>query len=407
MLVNLEGWKNLERKDFFKKFESRLMSFKKGLIRTNNDFTFLRSNNNYQLNSSIKFAENKFKKFDKIVVIGTGGSTLGAKAVLQIANKNRVLFIENIDSSELKSLIRRVTNLKFALIVISKSGETIEILSLLDILTNHFKKTLNFKKDILVITEKKESTLYDFANKKKISILELDPLIIGRFSVFSIAGLLPIHLSGINSQTIKKHADLSFVNNIKSDKLKYDNSIIKLASVLEEKKYVGHVLMFYVDSFEGLASWYKQLWTESIGKNKYGMHIITAKGAQDQHSQLQMWLDGPDNLIFTVIIPKKRKLEFRTSRKKDKILPIYLQNKRTIEILGIQGEATAKELNRAKRPVRIIYLEDDGINSAVTLMTTLMLEVALIAKILKINPFNQPAVESVKTRTKDLLKKNV
>ena len=90
MLVNLEGWKNLERKDFFKKFESRLMSFKKGLIRTNNDFTFLRSNNNYQLNSSIKFAENKFKKFDKIVVIGTGGSTLGAKAVLQIANKNRV-----------------------------------------------------------------------------------------------------------------------------------------------------------------------------------------------------------------------------------------------------------------------------------------------------------------------------
>jgi glucose-6-phosphate isomerase len=129
---------------------------------------------------------------------------------------------------------------------------------------------------------------------------------------------------------------------------------------------------------------------------------MTAVGPVDQHSQLQMWLDGPNNLVFTIVIPKKRKNDIRTSHVAN-ILPDYLQDKNIGEILNVMGEATAKELKKANRPVRVIYVDDDTINAAIHLMTMLLLEVALIGDIIGINPFNQPAVERIKDTTKFIL----
>ena len=129
---------------------------------------------------------------------------------------------------------------------------------------------------------------------------------------------------------------------------------------------------------------------------------MTAIVTVDQHSQLQMWLEGPNNLVFTIVIPKKRKNDIRTSNVAN-ILPDYLQDKNIGEILNVMGEATAKELKKANRPVRVIYVDDDTINSAIHLMTMLLLEVALIGDIIGINPFNQPAVERIKDTTKFIL----
>ena len=129
---------------------------------------------------------------------------------------------------------------------------------------------------------------------------------------------------------------------------------------------------------------------------------MTAVGPVDQHSQLQMWLDGPNNLVFTIVIPKKRKNDIRTSHVAN-ILPDYLQDKNIGEILNVMGEATATELKKSNRPVRVIYVDDDTITSAVDLMTMLLLEVALIGEISGINPFNQPAVERIKNTTKFIL----
>ena len=114
-----------------------------------------------------------------------------------------------------------------------------------------------------------------------------------------------------------------------------------------------------------------------------------------------MWLDGPNNLVFTIVIPKKRKSDIRTSD--TDILPDYLKNKNLGTILNVMGEATVTELKKANRPVRVIYVDDDSINSAVNLMTMLLLEVALIGEIIGINPFNQPAVERIKSTTKFIL----
>ena len=119
-----------------------------------------------------------------------------------------------------------------------------------------------------------------------------------------------------------------------------------------------------------------------------------------------MWLDGPNNLIFTIIMPKKRKSEF-VVKDNNNNLPKNFKNKKVGDILNIMAEATAIELCKAGRKVRIIYLEDDSLDSSIKLMATLMLEVSILCKTLKIDPFNQPEVEKVKFRTKKLLNKYV
>ena len=118
-----------------------------------------------------------------------------------------------------------------------------------------------------------------------------------------------------------------------------------------------------------------------------------------------MWLDGPDNIFYTIIIPKKRKVDFKLKNNIE-MIPHYLNNKSLGDVLNTMGVATFRELVKAGKPVRLIYLDDDGLYPAVKLMAFLMLEVSILADYLGINPFNQPAVESVKKLTKKLLMKN-
>ena len=151
--------------------------------------------------------------------------------------------------------------------------------------------------------------------------------------------------------------------------------------------------------------WYRQLWGESLGKKGKGLHFLPAIGSVDQHSQLQMWLDGPDNIFYTIIIPKKRKQDLKLNYS-NKLFPSYLKKKSLGNILFNMGIATYKELVKAKKPVRLIYLDDDSLYPAVKLMAFFMLEVPVIGKLLRINPFDQPAVEKVKVLTKKLLSKN-
>ncbi len=234
--------------------------------------------------------------------------------------------------------------------------------------------------------------------------MDHDETIGGRFSCFSLTSLLPLYLSGVNSIKLKKLADQSFRKNLEANNISSNASISLLASIIKERKYVGHIFLVYIDSFANIGQWYKQLWMESLGKNGAALHLISALGAIDQHSQLQMWLDGPKNLIFTIVIPKKRHKDIQI-KNKNKLLPDYLKGKKIGELLNIMAEATAFELKKSGIPVRIIYLENDRIESAVKLMTTLLLEVSLVGRLIGINPFNQPAVEKVKLRIKKILNK--
>ena len=402
MLVDSESWKGLVSKRLIEENKTKSNKIKKKILSESHSFTFLRKDNNDEIFNLVLEAQNKFKSYEKIFLIGTGGSSLGAKAFLSIINSNRISFLESLDPSRVISLLDKFKKKKLGVIIISKSGETLEVLCLLDIIINSFSANIKIHRDALIISDKKESKLNKIANFYNIKFIEHDPTIGGRYSCFSITGLVPLQLAGADSIAIKKKADISFMKNLTLDKYNNFEAINILAGITRDKLFTGHVFLVYMESFAALGQWYRQLWAESLGKHQLGLHLMTAVGPIDQHSQLQMWLDGPNNLVFTIVIPKKRKSDIRTSNTIN-ILPDYLQDQNIGEILNIMGEATVTELKKANRPVRVIYVDDDTINSAVDLMTTLLLEVAFVGEIIGINPFNQPAVEKIKNTTKFIL----
>ncbi len=294
---------------------------------------------------------------------------------------------------------------KILLIIISKSGETSEVISLYQVIINYFTNIFNFKKNIIIITEEKNSTLYKLCKEKKIKFIEHNSKIGGRFSCFSETGLIPVKLAGLNSNYIKTLSDNITKECLYNNQFSLAENISILYHFIKNSKYVGHTVLSYQDSLNPLVMWYRQLWGESLGKQGKGVHIIPATGSIDQHSQLQMWLDGPDDLFYTIIIPKKRKIDFKLTDN-TKFLPAYLNKKKLGDVLNTMAIATYKELVRVGKPVRVIYLDDDSLYPAIKLMSYFMLEVAFLGKYLGVNPFDQPAVEKVKLLTKKLLINN-
>ena len=403
MHINTKGWERIEAKNLLANNQIKLINKKKEVLKDNTILPFLKNKNNKEDFKVLSFVKSKFKNIDKILLIGTGGSSLGAKVFLEIIKDSQIYFLENLDPNSINFFLEKYKKKRLGLLVISKSGETIEIISLFEIIMNKLSKNINFNKNAVIVSDNKDSILKNIANKFNIFFVNHEKNIGGRYSCFSVTGLLPLNLAGYNASNAKKMADTFFNNILLNNKKENLNSTCILSSIIKKKKYTGHVFLCYLDNYYQLGQWYKQLWNESLGKEQLGLHLITAQGAIDQHSQLQMWMDGPKNLIFSVVLPKKRAKDLKVQDKR-KILPYYLKNKKAGEILNIMGEATVFELKKAGIPTRIIYVDDDGINEAINLMANLMLEVTFIAKLIGIDPFSQPSVEKVKFRTKELLK---
>ena len=406
MFFDIKSWNN---KISSKEFQNNKKEIRKLLDLRNNkklldEFNFL--------NQDIKLLKKKifdiskvFMGFEKILLLGTGGSSLGSKAILEAASNDKIIFIENIDPKYVLKKVKSVKEKKILLIIISKSGETSEVISLYQVIINYFTNIFNFKKNIIIITEEKNSTLYKLCKEKKIKFIEHNSKIGGRFSCFSETGLIPVKLAGLNSNYIKTLSDNITKECLYNNQFSLAENISILYHFIKNSKYVGHTVLSYQDSLNPLVMWYRQLWGESLGKQGKGVHIIPATGSIDQHSQLQMWLDGPDDLFYTIIIPKKRKIDFKLTDS-TKFLPAYLNKKKLGDVLNTMAIATYKELVRVGKPVRVIYLDDDSLYPAIKLMSYFMLEVAFLGKYLGVNPFDQPAVEKVKLLTKKLLINN-
>ena len=406
MFFDIKNWNNKVSSEEFqrdKKKVLKLFNFKnnKKLL---DEFSFLKQDSKI-LKKKILEANKEFSSFKKIVLIGTGGSSLGSKAILDAGLNEKVIFIENIDPQYVVKKINRIKEKRILFIIVSKSGETSEVISLYQVIINYFHSAFNLKNNIIVITEEKNSTLYKLCKQKKIKFIEHNSKIGGRFSCFSETGLIPASLAGLNSNYIKTLSNNTIKKCLYSNEYLLSENISLLFNFLKKNKYVAHTVITYQESLQSLIMWYRQLWAESLGKRGKGAHIITGIGAIDQHSQLQMWLDGPNNLFYTIILSKKRKIDFKLKDHK-KIIPSYLNKKNLGDILNTMGLATYKELVKAGRPVRLIYLDDDSLYPAIKLMSFFMLEVAFLGKYLGINPFDQPAVERVKLLTKKLLMKN-
>ena len=365
--------------------------------KTHNQFFYL-FNKNYKL--SIKISDlKKFKKFNTIVLIGLGGSTLGSEAIYEYLNKKakkRFYFLNDLDIAKIQKLKKKITIKKTLFLVISKSGNTIETLSnlfYLDILKKN-------SKNIIVITEKKDSILFNITKKFNLFFIEHKNYIGGRYSVLSDVGLVPAYFMGMNIFKLRKNIHKYISNN---QILK--ESSIKLANILIQKKIPNLVFLNYSKNLEKFLFWAQQLIAESLGKNNKGFFPIVSNVPKDHHSLLQLYLDGPRDKLFIVFsIDEKptKKLSVNRFLNKKKS---FINNKSLNQIKSAQKNALIETLKKNKISFKEFKLKKDDEETLGQLFSYFILETILIGKLTNINPFNQPAVEQVKIVTKKYLLK--
>ena len=369
-----------------KKFSNILNNIFINIDKSKNAFHSL--SNKFELNCKLKDLD-KFKRFNSVVIIGMGGSILGAEAIYHFLKrkiKKEFLFLNNIDEEELR-VIKNKNNLnKILFIIISKSGNTVETLSNIRAL----KIIKKGSKNIIIISEKKQNPLYLMAKKMKLFHIEHKSYIGGRYSVLSEVGLVPAYLMGVNIFKLRE----KLLNHFRGKNKFYlkDNST-KLAKILQKKKLKTLIFFNYVPQLNKFLYWNQQLIAESLGKKGKGFLPIISPAPKDHHSLLQLYLDGPEDKLFYVFstdIGSKKKL-------------VSLNNKSLSQIKLAQKNAFLKSLKKKRIPFREFKIRDFTEKVLGELFSYFILETAIVGKLINIDPFNQPAVEEVKINTKRIL----
>ena len=333
---------------------------------------------------------NKYKFYKDFRLIGMGGSILGTEAIYQFLRhkiKKNFYFHNN--------LIPQIKNLKkMPNIVVSKSGETLETISNFNIIL----KNKNNKN--IIITENTNNYLRRLSNKIKSDIFEHKNYIGGRYSVLSEVGMLPAELMGLNEKNFKKFNYL-----IKNKKF-LENLIINVENIIHyvKKNKKNSIILNYDESSENFFKWYQQLTAESLGKKSKGITPIISSMPKDNHSLLQLYLDGPKNCFFTFFnvtskTSNKQSNKFILDDKK------YLKNKSLSEILEAQEKSTQNIFRKKNIPFRSFNIKKKDENTLGELFCFCVLETILLGHALKVNPLDQPSVELIKTETKRLLSK--
>ena len=345
----------------------------------------------------------KIPLYKKIIILGVGGSSLAGKTLSALKFQNKLEFLESIDPTTVKNSLDGVDLKNTFFLAISKSGETIETTCQTLIIVDRFKKEKikNFAKQFLVVTESKDNSLAKIAQELNIEIVNHPNDIGGRFSCFSITGLLPAVLAGIDIKKIRNGA-----KNLVEEFLSGDKKIINSCAIqldLYQKGFGSNVIMPYIDNLKNFTDWYRQLWAESLGKNGFGSVPINSMGTIDQHSQLQLYLEGPKDKFFTFITAKKSQDDFLV--KDLKTCKTLFGGKKLSDIVKVEQETTIEVLNQKKLPIRIFEIEKINEEVLGGLMMQMFLETILIAYSQNINPFDQPAVEFRKDLAKKILSK--
>ena len=356
---------------------------------------------NLTIEKTILFKQNK-KKF---VVFGTGGSNLGARALINILvdQPNNILFFDNIDPLFFQSQILKLDFKTTGFIVISKSGSTPETLSQLGSVVNiaNEKNILNIlNENMMIITEFKDSPLFNIAKKNDNLLLEHQNDIGGRYSVFSNVGMVPAIIADLN---VKKIHD--GVNKVLSQN-DFNNSF-KFAQMFKysvSNNFSSNVLMTYSDGLNYFGKWYLQLWAESIGKQNRGVTALHSTGTTDQHSQLQLYLDGPKDKFFTFIKSNYRNKGLKIDSQLMETESVdYLVNKKMGDLMHAEQDATIDtfKLNGFKfREISIEKIDEEAIGM---LMANSIIETIAACIYFEVDPFDQPAVEQGKILTKKYL----
>ena len=346
----------------------------------------LSSNYKYSFNKKIIKRLNRYSTFR---LIGMGGSTLGAEAIyqfLQNKTKKKFIFINNLKPI----LSKNEKNKKACNIIISKSGNTLETISNSSLLINKNKNVF--------ITENKSSNLFNLANELKSEVIEHKNYVGGRYSVLSEVGMLPAELMGFKEKKFKRFNKLVKSKNFISNLVTNVNSILTL---VKQKKF-NSIILNYDENSDNLFKWYQQLVAESLGKKSKGILPIISTMPKDNHSLLQLYLDGSKNNFYTFFSVNEKKTEIFKLNKTLNALK-YLNNKSFTEIIRAQKKATEIVFKKEKLPFRSFEIKDRSEETLGELFSFFILETILLGTALKVNPFDQPSVELIKKETKKIL----
>ena len=332
---------------------------------------------------------NKYKKYSTFKVIGMGGSTLGTQTIYEFLKdivKKDFVFIDNLRQKKLN-----IKNNKNVNLVVSKSGNTIETVVNSNIYIR--RKDAN-----IFITENNDNYLLKLANKLKAEIVHHNNYIGGRYSVLSEVGMLPAELMGLDANKFRQLNSLiknkQFINSLVS-------GISSTLNYIKNKKY-NSIILNYDEKSENLFKWYQQLVAESLGKKSKGLLPIVSNMPKDNHSVMQLYLDGFKNNFYTFFYTNELKSE---SLKSSQILSSqkFLRGKNLSNIMYAQKIATENVFNKKKIPFRSFEIKKRNEKTLGELFCFFILETILIGKLLNVNPYDQPAVELIKKETKKLL----
>lgn len=376
-----------------------------------------------------EFASMVENRFDNILVLGIGGSALGGLAVTEALLKPywnlltteqrkglpRIFFLDNIDPDSINGLLE-ILDLKKTLVnVITKSGSTAETMSQYMIVKNMLEKELqdDYRKNIVVTTDKNVGILRQLADQEGYKTFVIPDDVGGRFSVFSAVGLLPFALVGIDIDELTngiKDMDLALKNTDIHENIAAQNALIHYLMDTKKGKNIS-VMMPYSSRLKYVSDWYTQLWAESLGKEfdidgnrvNVGQTPIKALGATDQHSQIQLYNEGPNNKLITFI----RVENFDTTLEIPKIFEYtgigYLGGKTINDLINAEADSTRVALSDYSRPTITISMDRINPYNLAQLLYMLEVQTAIAGELYHINTFNQPGVEQAKNYTYALM----
>ncbi|MDK2950593.1 MAG: glucose-6-phosphate isomerase [Kosmotogales bacterium] len=364
------------------------------------------------------------EKFDTIVVLGIGGSALGNLALhtslkplnwnimsdMERKNKCRVFVLDNVDPDFVNSFYERLNPEKTLFNVISKSGTTAECMSNYLIAKKYIEDSnLKVSDHLVFTTDPEKGILREISKEENIKTLTIPPEIGGRFSVLTPVGLLSALSEGID---IKELYDGARKALDKFKKLSFFENPVKMNIALNYLYYKADhnisVMMSYSNRLFLLADWFRQLWGESLGKKfdlqnevvKVGLTPVKALGVVDQHSQIQLYNEGPNDKLITFLQVEKFD--------KDMVIPIYhseiealscLSNKKISKLLNSELKGTILSLSENGVPSITLSFEEINEKNVGEFIFFYELTTAVMGKLMNINPYDQPGVELGKKYT--------
>ncbi len=369
------------------------------------------------------------ENFENFVILGIGGSALGARALFTALttmdykkcdlkrNQRPNWFVrDSICPEKFACLLEAIDVKKTMFCVVTKSGGTLETLVQLNLVIEKLKEALGdeYTKNICAVTANLDGKLNKWATENNVKTFYFGNDVSGRFSVFSAVGLLPAAvvgadidklLEGANNMLQKCHT-LKFFEN----PALYGATLQKIA--LDKGCNISY-LMPYSDNLKIMAEWYCQLWAESLGKtissfckNKHvGQTPVKALGTVDQHSQMQLCLEGPYDKIVTFIRVNKHENDAVIPNLNNGLLDDYVCGHKLSDILNVSQQATEKALLERNRLNRTIEIDELDEYSMGELLMYFMIETAFMGALMDVNTFNQPSVELIKLNIKDILSK--